>query len=292
MEKYTLASFWKQFPDENACLEFIKNARWPNGITCARCERVTNHFRIAGRKVYSCEFCAAHISPTAHTIFHKSSTPLRFWFHAIFSMALTRTGVSAKQLEREIGVTYKTALRMLDQIHKLMTQGDISLFGEVEVDETYVGGKHRKKRGRGAEGKTIVFGMLERGGRVVVKVVPNVSARTLLPMIQEHVLPGTTVYTDELGSYNRLSRLGYPHQSVRHRAKQYVDGNAHINGLEGLWGNIKRSIDGIHHAVSPEYLQAYLDSYVFRFNHRFDDTPMFLQLLAKAAPAVPVRRGG
>ena len=187
MEKYTLASLRKQFPDENSCLEFIKNARWPNGITCARCERVTKHFRIAGRKVYSCEFCATHISPTAHTIFHKSSTPLMSWFHAIFSMALTRTGVSAEQLKREIGVTYKTAWRMLDQIHKLMTQGDISLFGEVEVDETYFGGKHRTKRGRGAEGKTIVAGMLERGGQAIVKVVPDTKARTLLPMIQEHV---------------------------------------------------------------------------------------------------------
>ena len=211
MGKYTIASFWKQFPDENACLEFIKNARWPNGITCARCERVTKHFRIAGRKVYSCEFCAAHISPTAHTIFHKSSTPLMSWFYAIYLMSSTRTGISAKQLEREIDVGYKTALRMLAQIRKLMAQDDISLFGEVEVDETYVGGKHRTKRGRGAEGKTIVFGMVERGGQAVVKVVPNVKARTLLPVIQEHIPPGTTVYTDELRSYNRLSSLGYAH---------------------------------------------------------------------------------
>ena len=106
MEEYTIESLRKQFPDENACLEFIKNARWPNGITCARCERVTKHFRIAGRKVYSCEFCATHISPTAHTIFHKSSTPLMSWFHAIFLMASTRTGVSAKDLKRQIGRCY------------------------------------------------------------------------------------------------------------------------------------------------------------------------------------------
>ncbi len=207
-------------------------------------------------------------------------------------MASTRAGISAKQLEREIGVTYKTAWRMLAQIRKLMAQDDICLSGEVEVDETYIGGKHPKKRGRGAEGKTIVAGMVERNGRAIVNVVPDVKARTLLPMIREHVLPGTTVYIDELPSYNKLSSLGYDHQSVRHRARQYVAGNAHINSIEGLWGNIKRSINGVHHAVSPKYLQAYLDSYVFCFNHRFDDTPMFLQLLAKAAPAVPVRRGG
>ena len=232
------------------------------------------------------------ISPTANTIFHKSSTPLTSWFHAIFLMASTRTGRSAKDLEREIGVTYKTALRMLAQIRKLMAQDDILLCGEVEVDETYIGGKHPKKRGRGAEGKTIVAGMVERRGRAIVKVVPDVKARTLLLMIQEHVLPGATVYTDELPSYNRLSSLGYDHQSLRHRARQYVAGNAHINSVEGFWGNFKQSINGVHHAVSPKDLQAYLDSYVFCFNHRFDDTPMFLQLLAKAAPAVPVRRGG
>ena len=292
MGKYTIGSFRQQFPDEDACLEFIKNARWPDGITCARCERITKHFRIARRKVYSCEFCGTHISPTANTIFQKSSTPLLSWLHSLFMMASTRTDISARQLEREIDVTYKTALRMLAQIRKLMAQDDIILSGEVEVDETYIGGKHRKKRGRGADGKTIAVGMVERGGRAIVKVASDVKARTLIPLIQEHIQPGSTIYTDELASYYRLSSLGYTHQSVQHRARQYVDGNVHINSVEGFWGNLKRSINGVHHAVSSKGLQTYLDSYVFRFNHRFDDTPMFLQLLAKAAPAVPVRRGG
>ena len=111
-------------------------------------------------------------------------------------------------------------------------------------------------------------------------------------MIQEHIQPGSAIYTDELASYNGLSGLGYTHRSVQHRARQYVDGDVHINGIEGLWGNLKRSINGVHHAVSPKELQTYLDCYVFRFNHRSDDTPLFLQLLAKAASAVPVSRGG
>jgi transposase-like protein len=201
----------------------------------------------------------------------------------MFLMASTRTGISAKQLEREIGVTYKTAWRMFTQIRKLMAQGDIVLFGEVEVDETYIGGYRPGKRGRGAAGKTIVAGMVQRGGPAVVKVVPDVKARTLLPMIQEHVPTGQTVYTDEMLSYNRLSRLGYMHETVQHSAKQYVVGRVHTNNIEGMWSNVKRGIDGVNHAVSPKYLQGYLDAYVYRFNHRSDVTPMFVQLLERVA---------
>ena len=281
MEKYTIKSFDKQFPNDDACLDFLKNARWPDGITCAKCDRITKHFRISGRKVYGCEFCGSHVSPTADTIFHKSSTSLRSWFHAMFLMASTRTGISAKQLEREIGVTYKTAWRMFTQVRKLMAQDDIVLFGEVEVDETYIGGRRPGKRGRGAEGKTIVAGMVQRGGPAVVKVVPNVKARTLLPMIQEHVPTGQTVYTDEMLSYNRLSSLGYMHETVQYSAKQYVVGRVHTNNIEGMWSNVKRGIDGVNHAVSPKHLQGYLDAYVFRFNHRADETPMFVQLLER-----------
>ncbi len=270
MDKYTIKQFNAQFPDEDSCLEFLKNARWPEGITCSQCQRITKHFRITGRKVYSCEFCASHVSPTADTIFHKSSTSLRSWFHAMFLMASTRTGISAKQLEREVGVTYKTAWRMFKQIRSIMAQDDIVLFGEIEVDETYVGGKRPGKRGRGAEGKTIVAGMVERGGSAVVKVVPDVKARTLLPMIQAHIPQGQTVYTDEMLSYNRLTSLGYAHETVQHSAKEYVVGRAHTNNVEGMWSNVKRGIDGVHHAVSPKHLQGYLDSYVYRFNHRSD----------------------
>ena len=248
-------------------------------MTCAKCQKVTNHYRIMGRKVSSCEFCGTQVSPTADTIFHKSATSLKSWFHAMFLMASTRTGISAKQLEREIGVTYKTAWRMFKQIRELMVQDGITLFGEIEVDETYIGGK----RGRGAAGKTIVAGMVERGGQAVVKVVPDVKAKTLLPMILEHVPAGQIVYTDEMFSYNRLSSLGYMHDTVRHSAKQYVAGRIHTNNIEGMWSNVKRGIDGVNHAVSPKYLQGYLDAYVYRFNHRSDSVPMFVQILNRAS---------
>ena len=291
MEKYTIKHFERQFPDEDSCLEFIKQARWPDGVYCTKCDKVTGHYRIKGRKVYSCEFCGFHVSPTANTIFHKSSTSLKTWFHAMFLMASTRTGISAKQLDRETGVTYKTAWRMFTQIRKLMAQEDgISLFGEVEVDETYVGGKEANKHsskklraGRGPVGKTVVVGLVERKGNAVVEVQPDSKASTIVSMIQEHVHPyDATIYTDEHGAYNHLSSLGYAHETVVHSAKQYVAGRAHTNNIEGFWSNTKRGIDGVHHSVSPKYLQGYLDSYVFRFNHRSDSDPMFVQLLGRA----------
>jgi transposase-like protein len=290
MEKYTLKQFNEKFPTEDACLDYLKDLRWPNGIHCQRCGEITNHCRIQGRKVYACVRCSAHVSPCADTIFHKSSTSLRTWFYAMFLMAHTRTGISAKQLERETGVTYKTAWRMFTQIRKLMAQEDgLQLFGEVEVDETYVGGKEgnkhdakKLKAGRGAVGKTTVVGMVEREGSAVVKVQPDNRAATIIPMVQAHVPAGDAViYTDEHGAYRRLSSLGYAHESVLHSAKQYVAGRAHTNNIEGFWSNTKRGIDGVHHVVSPKYLQGYLDSYVFRFNHRNDAAPMFQALMGR-----------
>jgi transposase len=183
MKTYTIKDFDKQFPNDAACLEFLFKARFPQGVFCEKCQKVTNQYRIADRKVYSCEFCGTQISPTAGTIFHKSPTPLRSWFHAIFLMASTKTGISAKQLERELGVTYKTAWRMFKEIRKLMSESVNPLTGQVEVDETYIGGKRQGRRGCGASGKTIVMGMTEREGKAIAKIVPDVKKHTLLPMI-------------------------------------------------------------------------------------------------------------
>jgi len=281
MKTYTIKDFERQFPTDDACLEFLKNARWPKGIFCEKCQKITPHYRIANRKVYSCEFCGSHVSPTAATIFHKSNTPLRFWFHAIFLMASTKTGISAKQLQRELGVTYKTAWRMFKEIRKLMSEDVNPLTGQVEVDETYFGGKRTGKRGRGASGKTIVMGMVERNGNALTKVIPDVKARTLLPMIWKNVTNDSTIFTDELHSYDLIAKLGYAHEIVQHAAKQYVSGNAHVNTAESLWSTVKRGIDGVNHSISPLYLQSYLDSYIFRYNHRKDDQPMFESLLER-----------
>ena len=290
MKTYTIKNFNEQFPTDDACLEFLFKARYPKGAYCEKCQKVTTHYRIANRKVYSCNFCGSHVSPTAGTIFHKSNTPLRSWFHAMFLMASTKTGISAKQLERELGVTYKTAWRIFNQVRKLMAENVNPLSGHVEVDETYIGGKRHGKRGRGASGKTVVMGLVERKGSAIAKVVPNVQSRTLLPMIQAKVIREnkTIVFTDELPSYNQIERLGYAHRIVQHSAKQYVSGIAHVNTVEALWSTIKRGIDGVNHSVSPLYLQSYLDSYVFRYNHRKDEQPMFLSLLNQVSKAVRI----
>lgn len=285
MKTYTIKDFEKQFPTDDACLDFLLEARYPKGVYCQKCQKITTHYRIANRKVYSCNFCGSHISPTAGTIFHKSDTPLRSWFHAIFLMASTKTGISAKQLQRELGVTYKTAWRIFNQVRKLMAEDVNPLSGKVEIDETYVGGRRQGKRGRGASGKSVVMGMVERQGKAITQVVPNVKARTLLPMIEARVTKEnkTIVFTDELPSYSNIERLGYAHAIVQHSAKQYVSGIAHVNTIEALWSTIKRGIDGVNHSVSPLYLQTYLDSYVYRYNHRKDEIPMFLSLLGRVA---------
>ncbi len=283
MKTYSMKHFNEQFPDDNACLEWLRQHRFPKLIPCPVCEKPRLFHRVTNRKVYECDRCGYQISPTAGTILHKSPTPLRSWFYAAFLMSATRTGISAKQLQRELGVTYKTAWRMFTQIRKLMGENVNPLSGQVEVDETYIGGKRAGKRGRGASGKAVVMGMVERNGNAIAKVVPNVKARTLLPMIEARVAKEdkTIVFTDELNSYNGVERLGYAHEIVQHAAKQYVRGIAHVNTVESLWSTIKRGIDGVNHSVSPLYLQSYLDSYVYRYNHRKDETPMFASLLGR-----------
>ena len=214
MQRYITKDFDKEFPDDDTCLEWIKNNRWPDGVYCKKCKKITKHHKVKKRTCYECDWCGNQVYPTAGTIFHKSSTPLRVWFEAIYRMASTRCGISAKQIEREMGVTYKTAWRMFHQIRKLLAEDVDPLSEPVEADETYIGGKRPGKRGRGAAGKTIVAGLAQRKGKIMVFKVTDVKAMTLLPIILNKVLPYYVVYTDEMPSYNRLKSLGYDHESV------------------------------------------------------------------------------
>lgn len=290
MQKYTKKMFDAVFPDDDACLEWLRKKLYPERIDCPSCKKSSLFHRVRGRKVYECDSCGYQLSPMVGTILEKSSTSLRDWFYAVFLMANTRTGVSAKHLERELGVTYKTAWRMFTQIRKMMAQDGQALFGQIEVDETYIGGKRQGKRGRGASGKTIVVGLVERNGKAVTRVVSSVKARELIPIITEHipVMETTTIFTDELSTYDRLKKMGYEHERVMHSAKQYVNGVAHTNNVEGLWSTIKNGILGANKHVSPQHLQGYLDSYVFRYNHRNKEAPMFSLLLNR----IPLRADG
>lgn len=282
MRRYTIKQFDKQFPNDDACLAYLFKARWPRGRRCPTCEKVTKHYRRSDRKTFACEWCGGEVSPTADTIFHKSPTPLRLWFYAMYLMASTRCGISAKQLERELGVTYKTAWRMFKQIRTLMGEEFTDMSGPVEADESYFGGKVSPS-GRGQRNKTIVFGVVERGGRARTHVVRDNRTQTLLPAIWKRVpaYAGHIVYTDEWSGYTMLHELGYKHETVTHSLNIYVKGSAHTNTIEGLWSLMKRGIGGVYHAVSRKYLQTYLDEYTFRYNRRADETPMFLALLAR-----------
>jgi len=275
MNKYTLKDFAAEFPTDDDCLEWIKDHRWPDGIYCETCGKVTKHHKIANRPCYSCDHCGNHVYPTAGTIFHKSSTPLTVWFHAIYSMASTRCGISAKQIQRETGVTYKTAWRMFKQIRTLFDEDTEPLTGEVEADETYIGGKRTGKRGRGAEGKTIVAGVVQRKGAVKTNVVQDVKRTTLTTFVTKNVDANATLFTDEFPSYDTMAKYGYEHHRIEHNSRVYVNGNIHTNSIEGFWSLVKRGISGVYHAVSPKYMQSYVDEYAFRYSHRNDDTPMF-----------------
>src|SRR5205085_5460610 len=203
-------------------------------------------------------------------------------------MASTRCGISAKQLERELGVTYKTAWRMFKQIRSMLNEGLDPLSGKVEVDETYVGGKaknmHKDRRekviqGRGAVGKVPVVGAVQREGRVIAKTAAEVNADTLIPFVKEHIMPESTVFTDEHRGYGDVESSGYAHKRVHHSAKVYVIGDAHTNTIEGFWSLVKNGIRGVYHNVGAKYLQTYFDEYSFRYNRRHDSQPMFVSFL-------------
>jgi len=290
MKRYTIKDFNRDFPNDAACLEWLKEYLYPAGIVCKNkaCPRygqVTKHYRVLTRRSFSCAYCGHHVHPTAGTIFHKSPTPLKSWFYAVFLMAQTRCGISAKQLERELGVTYKTAWRMFRQIRTLLQEKDPAMLGgEVEVDETFIGGRRRYgRRGKPSveERMKPVLGVAERKGRIVASVVRTATQATVLPVVKEHVLPASTIFTDELPIYNPLPKMGYVHKRIRHAQKVYVQGDVHTNSVEGFWSLLKRGLSGVYHSVSAKYLQNYIDEYTFRYNHRGDFYPMFTTMLSR-----------
>jgi transposase len=283
----TFSEFMRAFPTNDACLEYLKERFYPDGTKCPnpKCGKASRFHRIKGRSAYSCQYCGHHVYPTAGTIFHKSSTSLQLWFWAIYLVSSTRCGISAKQLGREIGVTYKTAWRMFNLIRSLMQEDASPLSGSVEIDETYVGGKRRGK-GLGKRGGpaawdhlTPVFAGVERGGKVFAQVVPNARALTLMPIIKERVLPDSMIYTDEYRVYDRLSKHGYTHERVNHLQRVWVAGNATTNQIEGFFGLFKNGVRGVYHSVSRKHLQSYLNEYTFRYNRRDGREPIFWAIL-------------
>ncbi|MCW3849393.1 IS1595 family transposase [Sphingomonas sp. LB-2] len=270
----TLRQFQDRFPTEESCLDHLFQVRYGSNFDCPKCNRPAKYSRVKARRSYQCNWCANQLYPTAGTPFERTRTSLRDWFFVMFQFCASRNGVAAKEVERQLGVTYKTAWRMCHEIRKYMgsLDSDDPLGGPgetVEVDETLIGGSV-SGMGSGYKGnKTCVVGMLERGGELITRVAPARHKIAMHALINEHVLPGTTINTDEFGGYKDLSKNGYRHVTVNHANKVYATkAGAGVNAIEGFWAQLKRGINGTHIHVSPQHLSKYLGEFEFRWNMR------------------------
>lgn len=293
--------FIREYPDDAACLNYLWRTRYAEdgeNALCPKCEQTRPFKRYETsqrRQSWTCTACGHHIHPTAGTIFHKSSTSLHLWFYAIYLVSSSRCGIAAKQLEREIGVNYKTALRMLHLIRQELMEQDYTgqLSGEVEVDETFIGGRVRESdrakmraaglplnRGPATKTRAIVVGAVERKGLLRATVVDRRGdARRVAG---EFVLPGSMIFTDDWNGYYGLHRE-YRHRRINHSQRIYVDGLTHTQTIEGFFGHFKTDVRGTHHHISTKWLPGYLNEWVWKWNHRDDDEAMFTQLLTRAA---------
>jgi transposase-like protein len=262
------------FNNPDNALGFMVSLRWPNGITCARCQSEAYTF-ISTRRTWQCKACKKMFTVKLGTVMEDSPIGLDKWLCAMWMIVNAKNGISSYEISRSLGITQKSAWFLLHRIRLSMQTGTFDkLSGEVEADETFIGGKarfmHREKReekitGTGGMGKVAVMGLLERHGKVRVKVVPNRRKRTLQTEVRQNVKAGSEVFTDALKSYDGLDE--YVHQVIDH-AEKYVDGKVHTNGLENFWSLLKRCIKGTYISVEPFHLFRYLDEQSFRFNNR------------------------
>jgi len=265
----------RHFADLDVATEFVAKLRWPNGPFCPECGSVECSY-LTTRRVWKCKACKKQYSVKKGTIFEDSPIGLDKWLAAIWMVANCRNGISSHEMGRSIGVTQKTAWFMLHRIRLAMQSGTFEkLDGEVEVDETFIGGKarnmHKRDRARKITGtgfadKTIVLGVRQRGGEVRATIVPDTKRNTLQGHIEQNVQAGSAVYTDALKSYTGLSR-DYSHETIDH-AEAYVEGRVHTNGMENFWSLLKRGLNGTYISVRPFHLFRYLDEQVYRFNRR------------------------
>ncbi len=281
---FTIQDFFQKFPDNDACLEHLMLTRYGTSLDCPHCGKHSKFSKHGKRPVYQCQWCSHQISPMAGTPFAKSRTALTKWFYAMYLFTTSRHGVPAKELQRQLGVTYKCAWRMGHEIRKYMTDvdGDSGLSGHVEVDEAYIGGKDNfigRPTDNNKSNKVAVMGMVERGGNLIMRVIPKATKDVLIPHIVENIDTDATVSTDELHAYKGMTKHGYEHGFVSHKRKQWKKGIHHTNTIEGVWSQIKRSIKGTHIHVSRKHMSKYLGEFEYRYNMRSNPSLMFDRLL-------------
>lgn len=285
-KQVSVLEFFQRFPDHDSCLDHLMKVRYGERLICPKCGENSKFHRLTKRPVYSCQYCGHHISPMAGTPFHKSRTSLQKWFYAIYLFTTSRHGVPAKELQRQLSVTYKTAWRMGHEIRKYMgkVDGDNGLSGHIEVDETYVGGKDTEagRPNPGTTRKTAIFGMVERDGKINARVVPDIRSSTLLPIIEGTIELGSTVSSDNNNTYKKLPGMGYQHGYVQHNRNQWIEGEHHTNTIENFWARLKQSIRGTHIHVSKKHMGKYLAEFEYRFNMRGSNAPLMLNDLLRS----------
>lgn len=289
--KYTINQFRKQYPNDDVCLDMIFKLRYDKIPCCPQCHQETTFKRVKDRRSYVCsdKDCQYQLYPTAGTVFEKTRTSLTDWFYVIYLMTSTRNGVSAKEIQRQLGVTYKCAWRMGHQIRKLMANGTDLLSGVVEVDEAYIGGmiknKHAKKQaqiqatGRGKDKKPVVT-IIQRNGEARSFVVDNVGSGGMYNIITKNVEKGSKLITDGFNSYKWVG-MQYDHVPVKHNDNYVTTGDKHTNSVEGFFSHLKRTIKGTHIHVGPQHLQKYADECSFKYTHRHKGQMMFETILER-----------
>lgn len=271
-----------RYTDPEAARDYLESVRWPRGPVCPHCGAVDRISKLQGKAhrpgVYDCGHCRDQFTVTVGTVFERSKISLDKWLLAAALMAASKKGISSKQVERMLGVTYKTAWFMTHRLREAMKQtgGMFGSGGIVEADETYVGGKesnkHRSKRDKkhiGGVGKQMVFSLVQRGGKVFSQHLPTINAKTLRPMLDKHLdTKSTRLMTDGEGQYRLVAPMFKSHDVVNHGGGEYVRGDAYTNTVEGYFSILKRGIVGTFHHVSPQHLQRYVTEFDFRYNHR------------------------
>mgnify|MGYP001572230597 FL=1 len=269
LKSLDMMQLMERFGSEKECRDVLAELRWPDGVTCPRCEG-TEYAYDSERYVYDCYSCNYQFSALVGSVFQDTKLPLRKWFMATLLMVEAKKGMSANQMKRTIGVSYKTAWYLCHRIRFAMAQVNTEqLGGQIEVDETFIGGKVRGK-GHGYRGnKSVVVGVVQRKGEIRLQVASGTDRETLHTIIHKHVSPDApNIFTDEWAAYKGIGDKDTIHETVNHKAEDWGRGDAHTQTVESVWSLLKRSIVGSYHKVSVKHLDAYLDELEWRFNNR------------------------